>query len=59
MRDSGFEATSFEIVVFFLLVPSGGAAPFGDEAFAVGADGGERFVVVWFEEVGDADYGEF
>jgi len=46
-------------VVVFLPLPTGGAAPFGDEAFAVGLDGGEGLVVGGFEEVGDAEDGEF
>lgn len=59
MWDAGLYPPSLEVVVSFLLFPSGGAAPFLDKAFAVGLDGGDGLVVGGFEEVGDAEDGEF
>lgn len=52
-------APPLQVVVPFLAFPSLGTAPFGDESFAVGFDGGDGFVVGGFEEVGDAEDGEF
>lgn len=59
MRDAGLQPPALEVVVPFLVLPSGGAAPFGEEALAVGLDGGDGLVVGGFEEVGDAEDGEF
>jgi len=57
--DSRFQPPPLEIVVVLLAFPAGGSAPFGNQAFAVGFDEGEGFVVVGFEEEGDAEEGEF
>lgn len=56
---TGLDAPSLEIVLELLAFPSGFSSPFLDESFAVGFDEGEGFVVLWFEEEGDAQDGEF
>lgn len=58
MRDPCSLPPAFQIMIVFLSLPPGIPAPFLDEPLAIAFNEWAGFVVLGFEEVGDAEDGE-